>query len=89
MNLNTGNYETAGFIEWTAPWNAKVTWGIETVRLFRKKQIYRATCPILYRSTSRIAVRKKRRQASKWYLYFNGVSFKEASPHASAKITPV
>ena len=30
-NLNTGNYETAGSIEWSAEWNARVTWGIETV----------------------------------------------------------
>lgn len=30
-NLNTGNYETAGSIEWTAEWNAKVTFGIDDV----------------------------------------------------------
>ncbi|KIM91026.1 hypothetical protein PILCRDRAFT_1246 [Piloderma croceum F 1598] len=40
MNLNTRNYETAGFIEWSAGWNARVTWGIETVSLrdCRKKK---------------------------------------------------
>lgn len=32
-NLTTGNYETAGYIEWSAEWNARVTWGIETVSL--------------------------------------------------------
>jgi hypothetical protein len=37
MNLSTRNYETAGFIEWNAGWNANVTWGIETVGPSRKK----------------------------------------------------
>lgn len=30
-NLNTGNYETAGSIEWSTDWSARVTWGIDTV----------------------------------------------------------
>ncbi|KAF7965994.1 hypothetical protein HWV62_40521 [Athelia sp. TMB] len=38
-NLNTGNYETAGSMEWNNDWSGRITWGIDTfdMRECRKK----------------------------------------------------
>jgi hypothetical protein len=64
MNLSTRNYETAGFIEWSAGWNARVTWGIETVGPFRKNRWSCMTNPCAFQVSIRDC-RKKKKEASK------------------------
>jgi len=86
MNLSTRNYETAGFIEWSAGWNARVTWGIETVGPFRKKSMELHDQPLCFSGLHQGLPQEEKRGKQVRYISTE----LRSKPHlTSAKITPV